>query len=91
MSRNNSYNFILQEIKDSLRNKNKNKYEEQEIEEAILNIKLLIETITYSMYSKIKCLDYILENLTEEDWKNIKKDLEKFFDIEMDEAIFITG
>lgn len=91
MFRSNSYSFILQEIKDALRNKNKNKYEEQEIEEAISNTRLLIETVTYPMYSKIKCLDYVLENLTEDDWKNIKKDLEKFFDIEMDEAIFITG
>lgn len=91
MIKSRSYEYIFKHIKDILISKKQQKFEEKEIEDAINQIKRLIEVVSYEVFSQYRQLDYILEELSKKDWEKIKIDLEKHFDIKMDEAIFLNG
>lgn len=91
MTKSKSYESIYNHIRGILISKNKSPISEEELEESIIQTKSAIEAMGYQMFSSLFQLPFVLEKLTEKEWENIKKDLEKYFDVTMDEAIFIQG
>ncbi|MBS1533737.1 MAG: Z1 domain-containing protein [Bacteroidetes bacterium] len=60
------------------------------IEEEVNNIKGLITAITYEMFAKVIAVES-LEELNDEDWARMVRELETHFDVKMETGILIQG
>lgn len=99
MIKSKSYEFVLNEIKEKLIKLQERKrieelktsLSEEDIRSAIKGEKDLINIIGHDHYSEIKMIGFNLEPLHNNNYERIQKELETYFNVTMDKAIFIKS
>jgi hypothetical protein len=86
----NSYHRIKDFVFTNLKKKNVQLTDGQ-ISEEISNTQKLIETAGLEMFAMFLPEKDPIENLAEEDWERMGRELEKHFDVKMNEGILIQG